>query len=156
MLCNLNPWKDFCGLALLHLSGNHLSRDKQGHLDLRAAQGVAHPAHPHGGVCFLPCNMSSPAWSTPSSRYLQAELFPWLLASPALKLTACHWKVSPAPECPPVFRAGNTCRWLQGCKGNHYKLKENLNWKHCNILVSAQLKFSRLFSKTNFVLGATV
>lgn len=55
-----------------------------------------------------------------------------------------------------VFRTGNTCRWLHGCKGNHYKSKECLKWKHSNVLVSAQLKFSRLIPQTNFVLKSTI
>lgn len=53
-----------------------------------------------------------------------------------------------------VFRAGNTCRWLHGCKGNHCQSK-GLKRKHSNILVSAQLKFSRLIPKPNFVLRST-
>lgn len=76
MLCNPNLRKDFCGLAFHHLSGSHLSlQDRQGDLAPQEAQGIVHPADLHGGGGFLSSNKSSAAWSTPRTRYLQAELF---------------------------------------------------------------------------------
>lgn len=114
---------------------------------------VVHPVDPRGGGWFLPNYISSAAWST-QEQGICRQSCSGNRPNPAMKLTACHkshdFPTQPSTTNSPVFRAGKAYRWLLSCNGNHYKLKENLNQKHNNSFICAQLKFSRPFSNTTF------
>lgn len=151
MLHNPNSWKDFCELPLLQLSGNHLSKDKQGDLAPGAAQGAAHPEYSHGSACFLLCNMLSPAWSTPSSSF-SCDSY-WALH---WQLTAWHWQGSPVPQSPVYLGQEITAKYYMVARATTINQKRVWSENTVIFLFLPQLKFSRIILKANFALRSTI
>lgn len=133
MLCNPYFWKDFCGLAAHHLSGKHFAGQTRGFGTLKSmGVGSCTPSRPSVVVVvFSPttCQVLL-AHQEFAGRAVLATLHKPCCETNSTPLRSQDLPVSPVPQVPPVLRAGNACRWLYRCNGNHYKLKESLNQNH--------------------------